>query len=94
MILVSTHILPAGFDVYVGTLRNREVDFIARKADRVIYLQSAYLLADDSVIEREYSALKAIDDNFEKIVVSLDDATMPLRDGIRHVQAWNLTDVI
>jgi len=92
--LIYLELLRAGFDVYVGTLRNREVDFIARKADRVIYLQSAYLLADESVIEREYSALKAIDDNFEKIVVSLDDATMPLRDGIRHVQAWNLTDVI
>jgi len=42
----------------------------------------------------EYSALEAIDDNFEKIVVSMDELTMPLRGGIKHIQAWNLQDYI
>ena len=81
-------------DVYVGALRNREVDFVAKKADRIIYLQSSYQLSDESTVEREYSALEAIGDNFEKLVVSLDEIVLPLRGGIKHIQAWNLYEHI
>ncbi|WP_018336901.1 ATP-binding protein [Butyricimonas synergistica] len=88
--LVYLELKRAGFDVYVGALRNKEVDFVTKKADRIIYWQCTYMLTDEATIEREYSAFKGIDDNFEKIVVSLDDIVMPLRDGIKHVQAWNL----
>ena len=66
--LIYLELCRAGFDVYTGALRNREVDFVAKKADRVIYLQSSYQLGDESTVEREYSALEAIGDNFEKLV--------------------------
>ena len=58
------------------------------------YLQVAYLLADHSVIDREYSQLESIPDNFEKFVVTLDDLTLPNRRGIRHVQVWKLDDIL
>lgn len=89
--MVYLELRRAGYDVYVGSIRNKEVDFVAKKADKIIYIQSTYMLLDESTIEREYSALEAINDNFEKIVVSLDDITLPLRGGIKHIQAWNLT---
>lgn len=92
--LVYLELCRAGFDVYVGVLRNKEVDFVAKKADRIIYLQSTYLLSDEVTIEREYSALQSIDDNFEKVVVSLDEITFPLRGGIKHIQAWNLSEML
>jgi hypothetical protein len=89
--LVYLELCRAGYAVYVGNIRNREVDFVACKADRTIYLQSTYMLVDESTIEREYSALEAIDDNFEKMVVSLDEIALPSRGGIKHVQAWKLS---
>ena len=92
--LVYLELRRAGFNVYVGNLRNKEVDFVAMKADRIIYLQSTYMLADETTIEREYSALKAIGDNFEKIIVSLDDIAMPVKEGIKHIQAWNLNSLL
>lgn len=88
--LVFLELRRAGFSVYVGTVRNREVDFVARKGERVVYFQCAYLLHDEATIGREYSALEAIDDNFEKVVVSLDEVSLPIKGGIRHVQLWNL----
>lgn len=88
--LVFLELRRAGFDVYTGTLRNREVDFVAHKGSRIIYLQCAYILNDEVTIEREYSALEAIDDNYEKMVASLDEITLPTRRGIRHIQLWNL----
>ncbi|MFA6335929.1 MAG: ATP-binding protein [Bacteroidales bacterium] len=92
--LVYLELKRAGFDVYVGIMRNKEVDFVAKKADRTIYLQSSYMLIDDATVKREYAPLKAIDDNYEKVVVSLDDITMPANEGIRHIQAWNLYVVL
>ena len=88
--LVYLELRRSGFDVYVGALRNKEVDFVAKKVDRIIYLQSTYLLSDEATVEREYSSLEAIDDSFEKIVVSLDEMTLPIKGGIRHIQAWDL----
>jgi len=82
-----------GYKVYTGVLPNKEVDFVARKAERVIYVQCAYLLADEDTIKREYSALNAISDHYEKIVMSLDDVLFPLRNGIRHLQAWNINSL-
>jgi predicted AAA+ superfamily ATPase len=83
-----------GYQVYVGALLNKEVDFVAKKADRTLYIQSAYLLADDSTIQREYAALETINDHYEKIVVSLDDLTLPIINGIKHLQAWDFDEIL
>ena len=77
--------------MYVGAFRDKEVDFVAKKEDRVVYIQSTYMLADERTIQREYSPLESIKDNYEKIVVSLDDITFPSNKGIKHIQAWNLS---
>jgi len=52
------------------------------------------MLTDKATIEREYSALQSIDDNFEKVVVSLDEIALPLKGGIKHIQAWKLDEMI
>ncbi|MFD2556014.1 ATP-binding protein [Sphingobacterium tabacisoli] len=92
--LVYLELRRAGYDIYVGTLRNKEIDFVAKKADRLIYVQSTYILIDEQTIEREYAPLEAINDHYEKIVVSLDDIALPSRNGIKHVLVWKLKDII
>ncbi|MBQ8520614.1 MAG: ATP-binding protein [Bacteroides sp.] len=92
--LVYLELLRAGYQVYVGTIKDKEVDFVAMKDDLVLYIQSTYILLDEQTVTREYAPLENIADNYEKIVVSLDDVPYPLRDGIRHVQAWKLADLL
>lgn len=92
--LVYLDLLRMGFCVYVGTVKNKEVDFVAIKNDRTIYVQSTYLLADEQTILREYAPLEAIPDNYEKYVVSLDDMQLPSRMGIRHIRAWEMGKVL
>lgn len=92
--LVYLELIRCGYDVYIGTIKDKEVDFVAIKSSRAIYLQVAYLLIDEQTINREYSSLEAIADNYEKIVVSLDEFQLPDRLGIKHVQAWNLNELI
>lgn len=83
-----------GYSVYIGSFRDKEVDFVAMKDDRVIYLQATYMLETEQTIEREYASLLAISDNYEKYVVSLDEVQLPSKEGIRHIQAWNLKDIL
>ena len=90
--LVYLELLRAGYVVYVGSIKGKEVDFVAIKGDRTIYVQVAFMLVDKDTIEREYSALEAIDDNYEKMVVTLDSTQLFSRGGIRHIQAWRLAE--
>lgn len=83
-----------GYSVYIGSFRDKEVDFVAMKDDRVIYLQATYMLETEQTIEHEYASLLAISDNYEKYVVSLDEVQLPSKEGIRHIQAWNLKDIL
>jgi predicted AAA+ superfamily ATPase len=80
----------AGFQVYVGTIKDAEVDFVAIKGDKRLYLQVTLQLTEEQTIEREYRSLKLIEDNFDKYVVSMDDYKIPTNEGIEHISAWNL----
>jgi predicted AAA+ superfamily ATPase len=80
----------SGYEVYVGKLDQYEIDFIVTKGKEKKYIQVSYLLYGEEVIAREYGNLERIKDNWEKIVISLDDVKLPPRNGIRHLQAWDL----
>ncbi|GAB6107325.1 ATP-binding protein [Fusibacter bizertensis] len=72
-----------GYTIYVGKFDDKEVDFIAIDGDTTKYIQVTYLLAEESTIEREFSVLEAIEDNFPKIVISMDRVNRS-RNGIKH----------
>jgi hypothetical protein len=83
---VFNHLLTLGFKVYVGVLKNLEIDFIAEKQGEKIYFQACYLLADEKVIEREFGNLLRIKDQYPKYVISMDTIkTITSYEGIRHL---------
>lgn len=65
--LVYLDLLRHGYEVYVGSIKDKEVDFVAIKNDRIIYVQATYMLVDEQTIEREYAPLECIADNYEKV---------------------------
>lgn len=79
-----------GYEVYVGKVGVKEIDFIAVKNGKKIYLQVAYLLESESTREREFSAFEGIADNYPKYVISTDKADWSC-DGI---QCWNVIDFL
>ena len=79
------HLKAAGYDVTVGQLGKKEVDFVCDKAGERMYVQMAYTIADDKVRDREFGNLLAIPDNFPKKVVSLDEVTGGSYRGIEHL---------
>ena len=92
--LIYLELKRKGYDVYTGCQTGKEIDFVAQKNDRRIYLQSTFSLTDEQTARREYAALETIRDNYEKIVVSLDDFTLPSNNGIRHCRAWELHSML
>jgi predicted AAA+ superfamily ATPase len=72
-----------GYEIFIGKLDDKEVDFVVRDGASTRYIQVAYLLADQSVIEREFGVLERIDDNFPKMVLSMDGVNRS-RNGIEH----------
>lgn len=61
-----------GYNVHIGKFGDQEIDFIATKANEKLYIQVAYLLASEKTIEREFSVLSKISDNYPKFVISMD----------------------
>lgn len=92
--IIYLQLINSGYNVYAGYIRNREIDFVATKNSRTIYLQVTYTLTDKATIEREYGQLETIPDHYEKFVVSLDDIPLPNRNGIKHVLAWQLNEIL
>lgn len=85
--VVYLHLLAQGYEVNVGILRAGEVDFVATKGDKRMYIQVTYLLGSEETIEREFGNLSRIRDNFPKYVVSMDPISGELPDypGIHHL---------
>ncbi len=71
----------SGFDVYVGQLNGREIDFVARRGDNVIYVQVALTVTGGETCEREFGNLKLIKDNYPKYVVTIDPNVGLIRDS-------------
>lgn len=74
---VYLHLKQLGYKLTVGVLANGEIDFVAEKNGKIVYFQVAYLLSEESTIEREFGNLAKIDDNYPKYVVSMDPLSRP-----------------
>ena len=81
--IVYIELLRRGYDVKIGIINDKEIDFICKKDKEKIYIQVTYLLKGDETIEREFSGLSQINDNFDKYVLSMDKLDFS-GNGIKH----------
>lgn len=82
--IVYMELLRRGYQITVGKIGDKEIDFVCEKRKEKTYVQVAYLLASENTVTREFGAYGSIKDNFPKYVLSLDNFDMS-REGIRHV---------
>lgn len=90
--IVYFELLRRGYDVAIGKVDSAEVDFIATKADRKLYVQVTESMRGEEVRMRELRPLRAIRDNYEKIVLTLDTSLNGSYEGIKehNVIEWLL----
>ena len=85
--IIYFELLRRGYDVAIGKLDHKEVDFIATKTDEKKYIQVTEFMTSPETRERELSPLQKIPDNYEKIVIAMDAGLEQDQDGIRLVNA-------
>lgn len=84
--LVYLHLKQLGYDVYVGQLNGKEVDFVAKRGDDVRYYQVSKAISSEETYEREYGNLRLIQDNYPKFVITMDPtATLSNEEGIQTI---------
>lgn len=85
--IIYFELLRRGYSVNVGKVGAKEIDFVARKNEDVLYYQVTASMVDEATFEREMSPLKSITDNYPKTVITLDRFTLGNYDGISVVNA-------
>ncbi|MBO5152536.1 MAG: ATP-binding protein [Methanobrevibacter sp.] len=81
--IVYIELLRRGYDVKIGIINEKEIDFVCHKDKEKIYIQVTYQLENDETIEREFSGLAKINDNFDKYVLSMDKLDFS-GNGLKH----------
>ena len=81
--VVYREFLRRGYDVRIGRVKEKEVDFVCERGDERLYVQVAYLMESEETRQREFSALMSVPDQYPKMVLSLDRVDFS-SNGIRH----------
>jgi len=83
---VYLHLKTNNYEINIGVNKQMEIDFVGTKNNEKIYVQVAYLLNDTKTIEREFGNLLKIEDNYSKILVSMNNMeTLNTYKGIKNV---------
>jgi uncharacterized protein len=86
--VVYLELVRRGYKVWTGTARNTEIDFVCKTpTGEIEYYQIAWQLTSDSTIEREFSALEKITDNYPKYLLTTDSFKQD-RSGIKHLNVF------
>jgi predicted AAA+ superfamily ATPase len=83
--IVYLELIRRGYDVYIGKIGEKEVDFVAQKGDITEYYQVAETVRGAETLKRELSALEAIADNNPKYILTRDDDPPVNHNGIRQI---------
>lgn len=81
--IVYIELISRGYDVKIGKIKDREIDFVARLGDEISYYQVSYLMETEETRKREFGVYKNIEDNFPKYVLSMDKINFT-QEGIIH----------
>lgn len=91
--VIYLELVRRGYEVYVGQSDSNEVDFVAMNSAGNLYIQVAATARDSSTLNRELKSLQSINDNYPKILLTLDEDPEADYDGIKRVNVlkWLLS---
>ena len=81
--IVYIELLSRGYDVKVGKVKDKEINFIAKKEKSLSYYQISYKIRDEKTRERIFETYNSITDNFPKYILSMDHSNFS-QDGVIH----------
>lgn len=83
--IVFNELLRRGYTVYIGKIKDKEIDFVAEKKNDKLYIQVTYKMESEKTINREFEPLLMVKDHYPKYVVSMDVNFSDNIDGVKHI---------
>lgn len=71
--IVYNELVYMGYEVYVFTKNNREIDFLSQKGGKEYLVQVAYSVAEESTYDREFALFNTLDQTRKKVLITNDD---------------------
>lgn len=85
--VIYLELLRRGYNVYIGQNEENEIDFVASTHEDTIFIQVSLSLRDSNTYEREIAPLKALNNSYSKIILTMDEAPVKDDNGIKIIYA-------
>lgn len=86
--IIYNELIKKGYDVYIGKIKDGEIDFIASKSKNIKYIQACYDMSNEETRNREFNAFKNINDNYEKYIISTNKEDYS-QNGIKNINIFD-----
>ena len=83
--VVYNDLISKWWEIYVWELWNKEVDFVCKKGEKMMYLQVSYLLESETTKQREFSPLLEVNNSRKKYVITMDENASWFIDGVERI---------
>ena len=92
--LIYLELIKSCYNVYIWRIWGFEIDFIASKNNKTIYIQACYKFEWQKTLDREYRGLQMISDNWPKYIVTYEEQNLWVIDGINSICVTDIYDIL